>query len=199
MHKLPKPSPALVLALLALFVALGGTAVAATPVVKRALFADNAAKLQGRSAAAIVKLAASRAATRPGPKGDTGPAGPKGDVGAAGPKGDAGAAGPKGDAGPAGPAGADGPQGPAGPPGPTPAMRIQVVGQAFSFAPDGADDLVVTCPADLKAISGGFVSTGVVAAFDTRPSADGQSWRIFLVNLSSTNPASGTASAVCIG
>jgi hypothetical protein len=42
------PSPALVISLIALFISLAGTSVAAVPPVKRALFASNAAKLQGK-------------------------------------------------------------------------------------------------------------------------------------------------------
>jgi hypothetical protein len=56
------PSPALVLAVLALFVALAGTAGAVTavvvPLAKRALVADDARKLQGRSAQALIQAAA---------------------------------------------------------------------------------------------------------------------------------------------
>lgn len=65
--KLRRPSPALVVALIALFVALGGTAVAATPIVKRALFADNAGKLQGKTLAAIVQAASAAGAALPSP------------------------------------------------------------------------------------------------------------------------------------
>ncbi|MFN2472147.1 MAG: hypothetical protein ABR583_14390 [Gaiellaceae bacterium] len=43
-------------ALLALFVALGGTAVAAAPPVKRALFAQNAGKLQGKTVKQIAAM-----------------------------------------------------------------------------------------------------------------------------------------------
>jgi hypothetical protein len=45
------PSPALVVAVLALFVSLSGTAVAAgvVPMAKKALFANNAARLQGKT------------------------------------------------------------------------------------------------------------------------------------------------------
>jgi hypothetical protein len=50
------PSPALVVASLALIISLSGTAVAATPVVQRALFANNAGKLQGRTAAQVAAL-----------------------------------------------------------------------------------------------------------------------------------------------
>jgi hypothetical protein len=59
LRTLRTPSPALVIACTALFVALGGTAVAAGPVAKRALFANNAGKLQGKTAAQV--------ASRPGP------------------------------------------------------------------------------------------------------------------------------------
>ena len=54
----------MVVALIALFVSLSGTAVAAKPVA-RALFANNAGKLQGRTRAQVVAQAA--AAARPTP------------------------------------------------------------------------------------------------------------------------------------
>jgi hypothetical protein len=59
------PSPAFVLALVALMVSLSGTAVAAgvVPLAKRALLADDARKVGGRSAEAI----ADAAARTPGP------------------------------------------------------------------------------------------------------------------------------------
>jgi hypothetical protein len=55
------PSPALVIACLALLVALGGTAVAAgvVPLAKRALVADNAKKLQGKTATQLTAEVAS--------------------------------------------------------------------------------------------------------------------------------------------
>jgi xanthosine utilization system XapX-like protein len=71
MLKVRKPSPALVVALVALFVSLSGTAVAAgvVPLAKRALtadkakVADNAKKLEGQAAAKLLQ----RAAQMPGP------------------------------------------------------------------------------------------------------------------------------------
>jgi hypothetical protein len=66
-HKPHLPSPSLVLAAAALFVAFSGTAIAASPVVKRALFADNAGKLQGKTGAALVSQAVSQASQTPGP------------------------------------------------------------------------------------------------------------------------------------
>jgi hypothetical protein len=65
LSKLKFPSPALVLAAVALFVALGGTAVAASvvPLAKRALVADNAKKLGGKTPAQL----AAQIAAMPGP------------------------------------------------------------------------------------------------------------------------------------
>jgi hypothetical protein len=58
MKKLRLPSPAFVLALVALFVALSSTAVAASvvPLARRALQADNARKLGGKTAAQVAAL-----------------------------------------------------------------------------------------------------------------------------------------------
>ena len=65
--KMRRPSPALVVATIALFVALGGSAgavvTAAVPLAKRALVADNAKKVGGQTPTQI----AAAAAMRPGP------------------------------------------------------------------------------------------------------------------------------------
>ena len=62
-----RPSAALVVAMIALFVALGGTAgavvTAAVPLAKRALVADNAKKLGGQTAAQIAAQGAKAAVT----------------------------------------------------------------------------------------------------------------------------------------
>lgn len=73
--RLTRPSPALVVAMAALFLALGGTAgavvTATVPLAKRALVADNAKKLNGvtagqlGSAAVAVALKESPAGARP--------------------------------------------------------------------------------------------------------------------------------------
>lgn len=70
-----RPSATVVIAMLALFVALGGTAgavvTAAVPLAKRALVADNAKKVNGLTAAQIgtaaAKAGAAASATVPGP------------------------------------------------------------------------------------------------------------------------------------
>jgi hypothetical protein len=56
-RRIRRPSPAFVVAVIALFVALGGTAGAvvnaAMPLAKRALVADNAKKLGGQTASQL--------------------------------------------------------------------------------------------------------------------------------------------------
>ena len=56
LKRIPHPSPALVIALVALFVALSGTAVAAG-IVPHAKLADNSTKLQGKSASQVAQMA----------------------------------------------------------------------------------------------------------------------------------------------
>jgi hypothetical protein len=56
--KLRRPSPALVVAVVALFMSVSGTAYAAgvVPLAKRALFANNAGKLQGKTVRQIADI-----------------------------------------------------------------------------------------------------------------------------------------------
>jgi hypothetical protein len=58
MKRLRYPSPSLVVAALALFVSTSGTAVAAgvVPMAKKALFANNAGKLQGKTLGQVAAL-----------------------------------------------------------------------------------------------------------------------------------------------
>ena len=79
MRKLKLPSPGLVVAVVALLVALSGTAIAAqsvVPLAKRALTADkakvatlalNSQKLGGQTSAALVSQAVTQASAAPGP------------------------------------------------------------------------------------------------------------------------------------
>jgi hypothetical protein len=143
MMRIRPPSPALVVALIALFVSLSGTAVAAgvVPMAKRALFANNAGKVQGKTAAQIAAL-----------------------------------------------------------PGPAKAVAslVSTSSTPFSLAPGGGQDVTVQCAAGTKAISGGFTTPNGVIAMDTRPSPDGTSWSVYLLNVSSTEAAAGAVQAVCL-
>lgn len=74
MDRFKRPSPALLVAMIALFVALGGTAgavvTAAVPLAKRALVADNSKKLNGFNANQIASAAVrvSLQESPPGPR-----------------------------------------------------------------------------------------------------------------------------------
>lgn len=131
--RLVRVSPALVIAMLALFVALGGVSTAARSSGPQA------------SESTAAEAATQGARAKPGPRGPRGPRGLRGltgapgapgaagapgapgasgATGAKGDKGDTGLAGPQGLPGPAGPQGEIGPQGPPGPAGPPPATAF---------------------------------------------------------------------------
>jgi hypothetical protein len=93
-----RPSPAMVVALVALFVALGGGAYAALKLPANSVGPVQLKK--GTVTPPKLSPAAKTALSKPGPKGATGARGPEGPRGDSGPRGDTG---PKGDTGAAGP------------------------------------------------------------------------------------------------
>lgn len=136
LRKLRSPSPALVVALIALFVSLSGTAVAAglVPLAKRALVANNAMKLQGKSAKAVAAMA-------------------------------------------------------------KPSAGVTVKTAPWSLNANAQNDFTTTCPSG-KAIAGGYDNPiGTAIAFDTRPSSDGRSWKLYLA--AGTDASSGSLYVVC--
>jgi hypothetical protein len=161
MLKLRAPSPALIVAIVALFVSLSGTAVAAgvVPMAKRALFANNAGRLQGKSVRQIAAL--------PGPA--TTLAGQTADDIAELP-------------------------GPAS----TASALVSSTSAPFALVPGEEKDFSAQCPAGSKAISGGFTSPNAVLSGDTRPTADGSGWTLYLINLSSAASASGNVQVLCL-
>ncbi len=116
------PSPAMVVASIALTVALSGASYAAvvlprdsvgTPQLKSNAVVSSKVK---NGSLRMVDFAQGQLPSGPqGPQGATGPQGPAGSQGATGPQGPAGPAGPAGPKGDKGETGATGPQGPAGP------------------------------------------------------------------------------------
>lgn len=112
MSSLRRPSPALVVACIALVVALGGTATAASVAIRSsAQIAPGVIQKSDLSTRALRSLTKTGPA---GPAGAAGVAGERGADGATGPAGPRGDAGPQGERGAAGPAGATGAQGAAG-------------------------------------------------------------------------------------
>jgi hypothetical protein len=160
MLNLRRPSPAMVVALVALFVSLSGTAVAAgVPLAKRALFASNSGKLQGRTARQVAAM--------PGPATDL-----QGLL----------------------------PQEIAAMPSPASTASSLVVSASapFALAPNEGKDFSAACPGGAKAIAGGYTSANAVLGWDTRPTADGNGWTLFVGNESTTLSATGTVYAVCL-
>jgi hypothetical protein len=161
MSKLRRPSPALVIAVVALFMSISGTAYAAgvVPMAKRALFANNALKLQGKSARQVANIPgpatslngflAEEIADMPGPA--------------------------------------------------STASTLVTTGTApFALAPGEQKDFSAHCPGSSKALSGGFTSPNSVLAADTRPTASGTGWTLYLVNMSDSVSATGTVQVVCL-
>jgi hypothetical protein len=107
-----RPSPATIISLIALFVALGGTSYAAIALVPK----NSVGSAQVINGSLLKKdLSKKTVAALKGNRGLRGPAGPQGAAGSAGAAGDAGPAGATGAAGATGPVGATGPAtGPAG-------------------------------------------------------------------------------------
>jgi hypothetical protein len=164
------PSPAMTVALVALFVALSGTAFAVgsavVPLAKRALtadnakvanlakkatVADNAQKLGGQDAAALARQAVAQASQAPGPAS-------------------------------------------------TAAGLITVKTATWTLGPRTERDFVVTCDAGQKAVSGGWEDPGAWAyGWETRPTPDGTGWRTLLsVDTNAPGPQSGTVYAICL-
>jgi hypothetical protein len=141
LHRIPRPTPALGVALVALFVALSGTAVAAG-VVAHARLADNAKRLVGKTPAQVAAMA-------PAPSSLAG--------------------------------------------------YITVKTASWSLNANQGSDFKTACDAGQKAIAGGFDNPqGAAIAIDTRPSPDGSSWQIYLLNVDDTAGASGSLYAVCM-
>ena len=169
MSRLTRPSPAMVVACLALFVALAGTSVAAvSQLVPRnsvgtAQLRDNAVarvkvrnnainstKVQNRSLLAV-DFAAGQL-----------PAGPAGPAGSAGP------------AGPAGPAGAAGPPGVSG---------YEIVTASNAVTATTLNSVAVPCPAGKRAFGGGSLNSLTVGGegpwiYRSVPNADGTGWNV---------------------
>jgi hypothetical protein len=159
--KLRRPSPALVVAVVALFLSVSGTAYAAgvVPMAKRALFANNAGKLQGKTVRQIADIPGSATdlnglveediAAMPGPAS-------------------------------------------------TASALVTVATAPFALAPGEQRDFSAQCPGNAKAISGGFTSVDNVLAADTRPTAAGGGWTLYLINVSGSFSATGNVHAVCL-
>jgi hypothetical protein len=166
------PSPAFVLALLALLVSLSGTAVAAgvVPLAKRALTADNAKKLGGQSVAQVVAAASTHANDSDHLQGKTADE----IVGAAQTKSVSGFF----------------------------SLKQDNFSMPKASSPGKAQNLDVTLPCDgaQKAISGGFqYSQAEAFIVESGPTADGKAWHMQIENYSTADGAFGNTYVICVG
>jgi len=184
MHRI-RLTPATVIATIALFVALAGTATAGTVFITGKQIKNGSIGLVDLSASAKKAL-----------KGQRGPAGPAGPAGIQGDQGNPGVAGPVGPVGPAGPTGTQGVAGPAG--GFDPAKVTYVKGADVTVAPASYGSATATCPAGTAALSGGwFVDSSSVGEVFGNGTLDGKSWTLYVFNWDTTDTATVTPYAVC--
>jgi Collagen triple helix repeat (20 copies) len=153
-----RPTPAGVIACLALAIALGGSAFAATMLAPK----------NSVGSAQVINGSLLKKDFKPGQL-QRGPRGPEGWPGAAGPTGPAGPAGPKGPPGPAGAKGPPGPPGADGPPGP---VTLGYVASAETPLPSGTQqDQFVDCPVGMIVTGGGVVTPSESTAVSINSSA----------------------------
>jgi Collagen triple helix repeat (20 copies) len=150
-----RPSPAMVVAFIALLVALGGTSYAIQALPRNSV-GTKQLKMNAVTSPKVKPGSLLRSDFRAGqiPAGPRGPAGPAGARGAAGARG------------PAGARGAIGERGPAGAPGAPGATNVTV-----RLGPDALGDSVATClPGERATGGGGFVTDpGAAYLFDSSP------------------------------
>jgi hypothetical protein len=166
----------MVISIVALFVALCGTGIAArSALIGSKQIADHSIQLVDLNGSAVKAL-----------RGQRGPAGVDGAPGGDGPQGPGGPAGP---AGPAGPPGANGTFDPG---------KIQYLTGPEAVVPPGSSgQAVATCPDGSLAISGGFlVGGGVNVVFSD---TFGFLFHKIIVNNTTSSPLSIAATVVCAG
>jgi Collagen triple helix repeat (20 copies) len=176
--RIRKPSPAMLVAFIALVVSLGGTSYAALSIPagsvgSKELKRNSVSSPKVRAGSLLLSdFRSSQRALLQGPTGpqaSAGPQGPAGPAGSGGPAGPPGPQGPPGDTGatgPTGPVGVSGPTGPVGVTGPTgPTGPADTFVQLVSGVTDDTDQ-VVQCDADSPEL-GRALGGGASADLDT--------------------------------
>jgi hypothetical protein len=194
-----KLSPSMVISLIALFVALSGTAVAAKGLITSAGIKDGT--IQGIDVKNKSLTPADFSGSVRGPQGAPGPQGPQGVPGTPGAKGDKGDACPSSDAacrGPKGPTGEQGIQGIQGPRGFDAITRVSV---NFTTLQGNFASQTVTCPGAHPRVIGGGVNTTSFEDFGVVEESypDGtNAWTVRMRNNGNNFALSSTAYAICV-
>ncbi len=176
-----RPSPATIISLVALFVALTGTGTAGNV----ASSVKQASLSAGRTVGVVPAARGPR-----GPKGPPGPHGPQGPAGPQGPKGDPGERGSQGLAGLPGPAGPKGDTGATGATGPagklTTANIVRVTGANTAVPPGASADATAPCPEGSTVLGGGYSTTllfgGQLTVLGNGPQPSAQNWIVRFFN-----------------
>lgn len=161
-----RPSPAMAVALVALFSSLAGGATAAKLITGKQIANKSITGKDVKPRTLRGKHVKNRSLLAKDfkrgqlPAGEVGPAGP---IGPAGPAGAAGPAGPRGERGPTGAMGATGATGATGPEGPPGATNVLVrQGIEESVQPSTTDTATANCEAGERAVGGGGTNNGTV-------------------------------------
>jgi collagen triple helix repeat protein len=177
-------SPAMIVALVALFVALSGTAVAASGLVTGEQIKNHSIGVIDLSTSAVKQLR--------GHDGESGIMGQPGPIGATGPAGPAGAAGKNGLNGSNGASGSNGANG-----GFDPNKVIYVKGPDTTVPADSkAYTLSAVCPAGTKAIAGGGAPLLSIQGGSV-PFSDGTGWALVVLNDTGVPMTGSFAFAIC--
>jgi len=185
-----KPSPALVIAGLALAISLSGVSYAASVLPRNSVGtvqirngAIVSSKIKNRSLVALDFKAGQVPAGAPGPKGD------RGDKGA------------EGETGPAGPLGARGLTGPAGPQGPRGSAGWEFRSTEFELPSDKPVFARVRCTAGKKALGGGVTlpktHSGHAIVMQSGPSGQATGWLATVYNGLSNNTTAASVWVIC--
>jgi hypothetical protein len=191
------PSPAIVVACLALAVSLSGVSYAAA-VLPRASVGTVQLKANAVTSQKVRDGSVRAVDFVPGqlPAGPSGPQGEKGDPGAKGERGERGERGPKGEPGPRGATGAQGPVGPAGPAGPRGAGGWQFRTASVGIAQGNLKTQQVDCPAGSKALGGGVFASNAIHSTvkQSGPALQATGW---LATVAATLPLTATVWVIC--
>ena len=190
-----RPSSPMVVAFLALFLAVSGTATAAKLITGKNIARSTITGKHVKDRSLSARDFRGAIASRPGPAGPEGQRGLNGAKGERGPQGDPG---PQGERGLPGEDGNDGAPGKDGAPGFNGVERRH---SAFIMRPHTSENTGVTCPTTHpKVVGGGYQTTGTGAnaahVYASFPTDDG--WRVEAYNEGANHTLTVTAYAVCV-
>ncbi len=199
LQRLGPPSPAMIVALIALFVALGSGAYAAATLPHDSVGtqqlkngAVTASKLHN-GAFTAAKVAYGTLLAKDFKEGQlpAGAPGLKGNTGLQGPKGNAGVQGLNGNAGPQGPAGSAGATGPTGSVG---LLKVATSSQPLSVGAGTEGEATAKCNSNEVVTGGGYTLTGEFEVLTSETAEADTAWKIKVKAKSAT---SGNIEAVC--